>query len=277
MWRSVLEMNGGGQFVNIIWRRFRQLIVPFFFWSIILQLVGGNIDIKQFGLYLFFPDKSFWFLWVLFFINVIFMSGSYLAEKIMVRQEWMIVAICLLLVTTMVLFEVRVFGYQFIAYYFLFYSLGYFFHKHEDCLFVKNDCALILLGVCWAVMAWFWNMHELPSFMKGLSLPETITQYAYRFITAAIAVYLLLVLSPCILNSPKQWNHPLVKLGNISLGIYVVHTIFLGRFVVLFKGTGLVDDAIIATTFIATLAVTWIVVWMLSKWKVTATWLLGKI
>ena len=268
----------GGRFVcNTIWRRFRQLMVPFVLWTVITQLVGGSIDIERFGLYLLYPDKGLWFLCVLFFINVIFLSGSYLAEKIKVRQEWVIVAICLLLVATMVLFEVRVFGFQFIAYYFLFYVMGYFYHKHEEHLAIRNGFVLVLLGISWAVMAWFWNMHELPPFMKGLPLPETITQYAYRFITAAIAIYLLLVLSPCVLNSPLSWNHPFVALGNISLGIYAVHFMFLKMWVELFQGMGMVEDVVIACTFIATLAITWIVVWLLSKRNVTATWLLGKI
>lgn len=270
--------NWGGQFVcNTIWRRFRQLIVPFVLWTIISQLIGGSVNIEKFGLYLLYPDKGLWFLWVLFFINVIFLSGSCLAEKIKVRQEWVIVAICLLLVATMVLFEVRVFGFQFIAYYFLFYVMGYFYHKHEEHLAIRNGFVLVLLGISWAVMAWFWNMHELPPFMKGLPLPETITQYAYRFITAAIAIYLLLVLSPRVLNSPLSWNHPFVALGNISLGIYAVHFMFLKMWVELFQGMGMVEDVVIACTFIATLAATWIVVWLLSKRNVTATWLLGKI
>lgn len=262
---------------NTIWRRFKQLIVPFTLWTFISQVINGRIDIEIFGLYLLYPDRGLWFLWVLFFINIIFLSGSYLAEKIKVGQGRLILCLCLFLVAMMVLFEIRVFGFQFIAYYFLFYSFGYFFHKYNYCFVLNNCLILILLGVCWAFMAWFWNMHELPTFMRGLPLPETITQYAYRFITAALAVYLLLVLSPRILNSPLLWNRPFVKIGIISLGIYAIHFMFLGIWIGLFRGMGLGDDIVIVFTFISTLIVSWIVVWLLSKWKVTATWLLGKI
>ncbi len=177
----------------------------------------------------------------------------------------------------MVRFEIRVFGYQFVSYYFLFYTLGYFFHKYEDCIASSSIFLLVLLGVCWAFLAWFWQMHELPAFMKGLSLPATIMQYAYRFVTAAIAVYLLLVLSPRVLNSTLKWNQPLVNLGKISLGIYVVHFMFLGVWIRLFNEMGTTEECVIAFTFAMTLAATWIVVWVLSKWHVTATWLLGKI
>ena len=205
------------------------------------------------------------------------MIGSYIAKKANVRQELLIFITCLFLAVVMVRFEIRVLGYQFISYYFLFYTLGYFFHKYEDSLASSSLFLLVLLGVCWAFLAWFWQMHELPVFMYGLSLPVTILQYAYRFVTAAIAVYLLLVLSPKILNSTSKWNQLLVKLGRISLGIYAVHFIFLGVWIRFFNEMGLNEDCVIACTFVMTLAVTWIIVRLLSKWHVTATWLLGKI
>lgn len=258
-------------------RRLRQLIVPFILWTIVLQLVGGSFDIERFVTYLLYPDKGLWFLWVLFFINMIFLLGSYVGNEIKIRQEWVTISICLILVSIMVLFEVRVFGFQFIAYYFLFYCLGYFFHKYEDHVILSSVFLLVLLGVCWIVLAWFWHMHELPKFMEWLPLPATIMQYAYRFITASIAVYLLLVLSPKILSSTSKWNQPLVNLGKISLGIYAAHFMFLGMWIKIFNEMGLNVECVIACTFIMTLTVTWIIVWLLSKWHVTATWLLGKI
>lgn len=270
--------NWGGQFVRqTICRRFRQLIVPFVLWTIIKQLVRGRVDLVEFGTYLLYPDKGLWFLWVLFFINVIFWAGTYMAEKIKTKQDWVIVGICLVLVAVMVLFEVRMFGFQFIAYYFLFYSIGYFFHKYEDKVASSSVLLMVLLGICWAVLVWFWNMHELPVFLKGLPLPATISQYAYRFITAAVAIYLLLDLSPRVMNSSLLWNRPFVKLGNISLGIYAVHFMFLGMWISFFRQVGLSDVGVIAGTFVMVLAVTWLIVWLLSKWKVTSTWLLGKI
>ena len=272
------DTKWGGQFVcQTIWRRFRQLVVPFILWSIISQLVGERIDVEKLGLYILYPDKSLWFLWVLFFINMIFLLGSYLAEIIKASQELLLLIICLFLTVVMVRFEVRVFGYQFISYYFLFYTLGYFFHKYKKCVTSSSIFLQVILCVCWAFLAWFWQMHELPIFMKGLPLPTTIMQYAYRFITAAIAVYLLLVLSPKIINSTRKWNQPLVNLGKISLGIYAVHFIILGVWISFFNEMGLNEDCVIVCTFAMTLTVTWIIVWLLSIWHVTATWLLGKI
>lgn len=276
-YRVNTQEGGGFSWWGVIWRRFRQLIIPFVLWTIILLLVGNKLNWSDIKNYMIYPDKGLWFLWVLFFINIIFVSGTWIAKRINVRQEFVELIICGILVCTMVIFELRILGFQFIAYYFLFYSIGYFFHKYEDKVVSSSVLLMALLGICWAVLAWFWNMHELPVFLKGLPLPATITQYAYRFITAAIAIYLLLNLSPRVLNSSLLWNRPFVKLGNISLGIYAVHFIFLGMWISFFRQVGLSDVGVIAGTFVMLLVVTWLIVWLLNKWKVTSTWLLGKI
>ena len=77
-------------------------------------------------------------MWVLFFINVFFITSSWLAERLKIKQEVVILLICLLLAGVMVSFEPRLFGFQFIAYYFLFYTLGYYLHKHEEKIITKN-------------------------------------------------------------------------------------------------------------------------------------------
>lgn len=118
---------------TIIYRRFQQLVIPFFFWTVLLMVVKGCFTWDTIKTYLLYPDKGLWFLWVLFFINVFFVMGSCLAEQCKVKQEVVILLICLLLAGIMVVFEPRLFGFQFIAYYFLFYALGYYLHILKHC------------------------------------------------------------------------------------------------------------------------------------------------
>lgn len=187
-----------------------------------------------------------------------------------------IVGFCLLFVVVMVVADIRILGYQFFAYYFLFYVIGYFLNKYNRFVTTKT-WVLCLLAIVWAVMAWFWNMHELPSFLKGIPLPQTIMQYAYRFITALIAVYVLFGLGPKLLNVETRWNAPFVKLGKISLGIYVVHLLLMP---IIVKGISACFDntiVIITLSFMVALAVSWLAVWLLSKWKVSNRLLLGKV
>ncbi len=241
------------------------------------MLVKGSFTLETIKTYLLYPDKGLWFLWVLFFINVFFVLGVWLAEHIRVKQEIVILLICLLFAGVMVVFEPRIFGFQFIAYYFLFYSLGFFLHKYEEKIITKNPFVITTLILCWFVLAWFWKMHDLPYWLESFPLPSTLMQYSYRFITAAIAIYILLAVSPMALNSDKWLNQPFVSLGAISLGIYTTHFILIGRIVKLSSSFGLGENMTIIMTFVVALLVSWVIVWLLGKWKVTARYMLGKV
>lgn len=268
---------GGQNLISVLYRRFRQLIVPFVIWTLLLLLVGGKFTSENIGFYLLYPDKGLWFLWVLFFITVFFNFGNWISERIHFKQEVVLAVFCLMFAGSMVAFEIRVLGFQFLAYYFIIYSLGYFLHKYYDEVVTKNTFVILLLVVCWGILAWFWKMHELPSWLQFVPLPTSLMQYAYRFITAALAIYILMAIAPNLMNSKNKWNAPFINLGGISLGIYTVHFILTGRIVSLYRNWMYDDTLAILLSFITALMVSWGVVWLLSKWKFTARWFLGKI
>lgn len=261
----------------VIYRRFRQLIIPFVIWTIVLLLIGGNPSLEKMGLYLLYPDKGLWFLWVLFFITVFFNIGDWLSKCLHIKQELVILVLCLLFAGSMVLFEIRVLGFQFIAYYFIIYSLGYYLHKYYDKIVISNSFVIGIMIICWGVLAWFWKMHDLPNYLKALPFPTTLVQYAYRFITAALAIYILFTVSPKLMDTNSKWNVPFINLGRISLGIYTVHFILIGRVVSLCRGFISNDNLMILLSFVMALLMSWLVVWLLNKWSFTAKWLLGKI
>lgn len=261
--------------LSMIYRRFQQLMIPFFCWALIKILINPPYHINSFLNAILYPDGSFWFLWVLFFITVFFYFGDWIAEKLRVKQELVIAALCLVFVVLMVVADVRVLGFQFVAYYFLFYSLGYYLHKYNKVITSKK-WLWVVLAVIWAIMAWFWNMHKLPAFLSGLPLPSAIMQYGYRFVTAAIAVYVLFGVAPKLLDNEYKWNKPWLQLGKISLGIYTVHLILM-PFIVK-TGNSIISDTflVITLSFIIGWVVSWLLVHLLSKWKVTSRLLLGK-
>ena len=204
-----------------------------------------------------------------------FVLGSWFAELMKVKQEYVIITMCALFAAVMVFFEIRVLGFQFIAYYLLFYSLGFYLNKYQDKVhFLNNRWATLVI---WFALAWNWKMHEVPSFIQNLPLPASISQYAYRFITAAIAIYLLFSVSPLLLGSDNRWETPLKNLGYYSLGIYTSHLIFIGDLVEFLLKVSENTTIVVLISFISNLFLSWLIVWLLSKWKVTATLLLGKI
>lgn len=271
------RMGGITNRLSMIYRRFRQLMVPFFCWALINVLMYPPYHINNFVNIVLYPDGSFWFLWVLFFISVIYCIGDWVSERTRVKQEIVIAVLCLVFVLLMVTADFRILGFQYIAYYFLFYSLGYYLHKYNKVV-ISNSWLLLALATVWALMAWFWNMHKLPSFMSILPLPGSLLQYAYRFVTAAIAVYVLFGVSPKLLNNEAKWNQPMLRLGKISLGIYTTHILIIPFIVGLLKSINAPSSIeVVIIAFIVALTLAWLLAWLLSKIKITNRFLLGKI
>ena len=273
----VKDKVGGAKWCSVIWRRFKQLVVPFVLWTIILLLYNNSFTLESIIDYILYPDKGLWFLWVLFVISVIFVIGDLLSEKTKVKQEIVILTICIVLAITMVMFELRVFSFQFIAYYFIFYVVGYYLHKYYDFVKSVNWVLLVILAVLWGVLAWFWQMKEVPSFLQALPLPGSLALYAYRFVAALLAIFVLFVVSPKALNDKTRLNLRLGKLGIVSLGIYTSHVIFIESIVAFYANINLNNELVILMTFISSSLISYILVWLLSKWRVTSCLLLGKI
>lgn len=266
-----------GSCYKATYRRVRQLIIPFILWDLLKLVTTNNFTLSGIFDCFLYPDHGYWFLWVLFFIFVIFIMTAWLANHYSIKQEIVMTGVCLLLTVIMVIFNIRIFGFQFIAYYYLFYIVGYYLHKYEKELITKKIFYITILAVLWFVLAWFWKMHELPIIFKRIPIPETMMQYAYRFMTALVAVYVLLSLSPLVLNGRKMWNKPLIKIGIVSLGLYTSHLIVMRWIVSFYKDMNLCNSLVTAISFVSALVISWIIVWILGKWNITAKLLLGKI
>lgn len=262
---------------NKLYRRFRQLIVPFGLWTIVLLIVINSLNLESLVKYLLYPDKGLWFLWVLFFINLLFLFADWSARKLRVKSELVVLSLCMLLIILMALFKISLFGLQLIAFYFLFYSLGYYMHKYYERAFTSSRYVIISLTIVWMVLGWFWHMHELPFFLKGYLIPEAIVIYAYRYLTATLAIYILMSIAPTLIGKDNKWNLPFVRIGGVSLGIYATHLIMMSKIITMIREFNLSETVVIAISFICALAISWLLVWLLSKWKVTSIWLLGKI
>ncbi len=262
---------------TVISRRFKQLIIPFLLWDFLKICFADELTYKRVVELVLCPDTGYWFLWVLFFIFFIFVLSNWMSYAIKVKEEMIMAGMCLTLTSIMVLLNVRIFGFQFIAYYFLFYIVGYYLYRYESMLVTKNYFYIIILTILWFILAWFWKMHELPLFLKRFPLPEALLQYSYRFVTALTALYVLLALSPLVLNSKKKWNEPLVQIGIVSLGLYTSHLIVMKWIVSVYKELNMSYSLVTVISFATALAFSWIIVWILGKWNITSKLLLGKI
>lgn len=271
------------RYENACKRRFSQLLVPFIVWTFLASVLKGSFSFQSFFEKLLYPDLSFWFLWVLFWICVIFNLAQLVASKLKMNEMVLILGTCLLLFGVMVAMDIRVLGFQFLSYYFLFYTLGYCLHKYEETSLLKamrKPYVMITLTLLWVFLAWGWSMHGLPSWMPVIPhVPSALLQYAYRGFTALVAIVVMVGAAPVLLNGTGNLNKAICTLGVVSLGLYVVHLSIMGYVV---KGIQAVLPSVgtclcVLFAFAIALAISYQVVWLLNKNKHTAKIFLGKL
>lgn len=282
-WLAYKNVNAPKSNIFVLKRRCYQLLIPYFVWTVVSFIMKGEYTIQKVGEMLLYPDRSFWFLWVLFWICVIFNLAQLFASKLKKNEMLMILGACLLLFVMMVTMEIRVLGFQFLAYYFLFYTLGYCLHKYENSKFLKyisNPYLMIALAILWAFLAWGWTMHGLPSWIPAIPhIPSSLLQYAYRGFTALVAIVILIGVAPKMLNGTSKCNKIICSIGVVSLGLYVVHLSLIGYIV---DGIKYIMPTIntwpcVTVSFFVALAASYLIVWLLNKNKYTARIFLGKL
>lgn len=130
--------------VSLCKRRFNQLMVPYLSWSLLRYVVSADDSIGNLSRIIIAPDSYFCFLWVLFWIKDIFILNQKIAAKYHMDEIIPIGIPCLLLLGIMVGLNLRVFGFQFLAYYYLFYFLGYAMRRFNKFI---QEVGILSLGI----------------------------------------------------------------------------------------------------------------------------------
>lgn len=267
------------KYVDFVKRRIMQLLIPYFAWSFLQYVLSGSYSNDGLSKMVLTPDCYFWFLWVLFWISIMFVGTQKVSQKIKVDEIISISIVSVMLMVIMVALDIRVFGFQFIAYYFLLYTLGYCIHRFEF-LKASNGFILCAMTAVWFVLAWSWKMHDLPSWMPEVPhVPASLLQYAYRGITATIAIFVLINVAEKILNMHTRLTGFIAHLGVYSLGIYVAHLLMMGYVVdeakSILPNASLTLLVVLVSVFCAVLS--WALVELLRRNEITLKLFLGKV
>ena len=67
------------------------------------------------------------------------------------------------------------------------------------------------------------------------------------------------------------------KLGKISLGIYAAHYILIGKIAIIYLDMRMGDGIVVLLSFVTGVFVSWLIVWLMSKWNITNQLFLGKV
>ena len=204
-YRPVLEWS-------IIYRRAKQLLLPFLVWSIVMCIIRRDFQLWDMVLQ---PEKSFWFLWVLFFITLFHVFAYRLTMVLKWKDEWGSFMLGAFLLGFTAFMRTKVFGLQMIAFYYMFYLLGFYSHKYNIVEKVPRQLRILAL-ISWAVMAWFWSSGRP---IHQLQYNNPILTVAYHFSTALFAI---IAFVPAMRSSNTE-SRFLCELGRATLAIYVIH------------------------------------------------------
>ena len=83
-------------------KRCQQLLVPYVIWSIISFCISGDYSFNNLSALLLFPDKYFWFLWILFWICIVFSLSRYLSVKVNMDEVWGIAIASIIMIVAMI-------------------------------------------------------------------------------------------------------------------------------------------------------------------------------
>lgn len=177
-------------------RRFMQLVVPFLAWAAISML--AKADPGYLLTTLLQPDMGLWFLWVLFAISALLTACHRLASRLNIRTELTAAALTPLMLGCVVVFGLSLFGAHLIAWYFIFYCMGFFFRKYESAGFSMPVMASVASLLIFIALLPFWMRTEPPTFLHGRG--GIIANYAYKFVTAFFAMFAIIPLAKRMLD-----------------------------------------------------------------------------
>lgn len=192
-------------------KRFRQLIIPFLAWAAVSCCV--HLDPTLLLAKVVHPDSGLWFLWALFFIVLLMWLCNWVVTCLKVKIEYVVCIFSLLMMGIMVALKFKLFGFQFIAWYFPFYAIGFFGRKYQCLLEKRGRVDSLWLSTLFLCMAYWWMRKAPPLFMPPSS--HVVYNYVYKFMVAGVAIAAFIPLFKYYMNKKLLI---ITKLGGGNFG-----------------------------------------------------------
>lgn len=198
---------------SLLGKRVKQLLLPFFVWSLVMCAIRGEFQLWDMVL---LPEKSFWFLWVLFFITLFHVIACRLALKCRCKDEYTSLGVGLLLLGLAAVTRINLFSFQLIAFHYVFYSLGFYAHKYNVIERVPSWVIFTAL-ISWVVMAWFWSAGRP---IQQLDYNNAVFTIIIHYLVATVAI---IAFMPLVFRYLGCKSLILSEVGRGTLAIYVIH------------------------------------------------------
>ena len=180
------------------------------------------------------PQTNLWFLWVLFAMHIIFDFGLYLSNKFKSKFKVFTpviisIAFSILIIALMFIvkdrFDFNILSLKLIAFYFIFYCLGYLFHLLVNTGIFKNNKVQIVTYVIVA-LAFGLLLFECLFFDCIYAFDDSSIKYQFIRIMGCIASVIVFTFL-FDLAVRCSFISKLSKFGAYSLQSYYLHLIFL--------------------------------------------------
>jgi fucose 4-O-acetylase-like acetyltransferase len=255
-------------------RRFLQLMLPFFMWTFVVRpLIDWNFDVTKMLNKLIYPDTGFWFLWVLFFIYVIFLSLSKIADKLRFNKTFVLAAVALVLYVTYLFSNFRYFGFQFISWYFMFFIIGFLHNQYNSLINKYSKYLFVVSMIIFPILAYHWQM-KIPPTVFGFTIKSNLFLYVYKLVSVIFSIPFFMYLFRLF----DEKYHILGKVGKNTLGIYVIHGI-ISNYIVspVYEAfcTSINFYIFLILTVIFLVTVSYFIIWLIKKSWILNILLLG--
>lgn len=205
--------------------RARRLLLPYLTYILITPLFfNDSFHFKTYIQFILYPQTGLWFLWALFFIDCIFVIGTQMSQKLHTKEH-----IVILTISTASLFLIAMdcvgekFAIHDILRYFVFFSLGYLFHKNEKAIIEKYSSIVYWSLGCFCMLAPFCTLTNADSIFYNTPIVGHILPTLVRFITNICGCVGFFLLFKDLWTKKGLIYSLFTKLGEITLGIYFFH------------------------------------------------------
>lgn len=211
--------------------KFKSLIIPLFFWSIIPFIINLEFYsiIESLKLFIAVFSTNLWFLWSLFYINILVkLINKYFKDNIFIYILSFLITFILPNTFVIKYFNIQFSLYSFLYFYFL---IGYFYKKYnlEDKLNkLFNIKTLIINTIIFILLLIPFSTNDY-IYVSGINIIGNYKQLfidLYRYLLGLLGSIELLLLIKLLLPKIKDnLKDKLLYLGKNTLGIYIISSI----------------------------------------------------
>lgn len=248
--------------LRVIGRRFMQLLVPFFVYTLLAAIIKWDINI--FFSTVLRPERGLWFLWALFFIVLFRTIACLIARHLNIRPVFVDIVLFVALCVGGHFFDR--FCLPTIAKFYLFYTLGSYARKYEDIVYNKKYIIIILI-----VSFLVWVSFVVVGFRDATGIGDNTI---FKWLLSIVGI-----MAFTSLFKMSEFNNKLIlAVGRGTLGIYAIHWYLLWfmRIKPILFGNDLLYYFFLIVMSVALLTVSFLLVSLLRKNRITRCLFLGE-